>query len=63
MSRRTERERKYEERRKREQHSEDGHPEVSNEAFPEERKLLVLLSGIEVKEESTEGELQQQSQV
>lgn len=35
-----------------EQHSIDGHPEISEEAFPEERKLLFFFWGIYIEEQS-----------
>ena len=60
---RTEREGEQEQRRKREQHREDSHPEVCQEAFPEERKFFFFLDWIEVEEERTEGELKQKPQV
>ena len=63
MRGRTEREPKQEKRGEGKQHSQDSHPEVSDEAFPEERNLLVCLNRIEVEEKRTEGELEEQPQV
>ena len=63
MRGRTEEEREEEERRKRAEHSEHGHPEISDEALPEERELMVFRCWIEVEEEGTEGELEKKTKV
>ena len=51
------------ERRCSEESGEDCHPEVSYQALPEERRLFISLRRIEVEEESTEGELKEETQV
>ena len=62
MRGRSEAKSEQEQRRESKQNSEECHPEVSNEALPEERNRLFLV-GVEIEEEGAEGEVEKEAEV
>ena len=51
------------EKREREESGEGSHPEISEKAFPEERRLFFGLCRVEIEEESTESKFKEKTYV